>query len=67
VPFVVVMLHGLQGWVPRILVRVYEWDLAHAGRVYGVIALLAGSGGVLSGPFIAASLNREATVARHYR
>ena len=53
VPFLVVMLYGLQAWVPTVLVRVYEWDLAQAGRVYGLIALLAGSGGVLAGPTLA--------------
>ena len=53
VPFIVVMLYGLQSWTPTILVRVYGWDLADAGRVYGVIALVAGSAGVLSGPFVA--------------
>jgi MFS family permease len=59
VPFVVVMLYGLQGWIPTVMVRVYEWDLAQAGRVYGVIALLAGSGGVLTGPFVARFLERR--------
>ena len=52
VPFIVVMLYGLQAWVPTVLVRVYEWDLAHAGRVYGTLALIAGSLGVLTGPFV---------------
>lgn len=52
VPFIVVMLYGLQAWIPTVMVRVYEWDLAQAGRVYGVIALLAGSSGVLCGPFL---------------
>ena len=52
VPFIVVMLYGLQAWVPTILVRVYEMDLADAGRQYGVVALFAGSAGVLTGPFL---------------
>ena len=55
-PFIIVMLYGLQGWIPTVLVRVYEWDLAQAGRVYGVVALLAGSGGVLTGPWVARRL-----------
>ncbi len=59
IPFVVVMLYGLQAWTPTVLVRVYGWDLAQAGRVYGVIALLAGSGGVLTGPFVARFLERR--------
>lgn len=59
VPFIVVMLYGLQSWTPTILVRVYDWDLADAGRTYGVIALFAGSAGVLSGPFVARLLERS--------
>jgi len=59
VPFFVVMLYGLQAWIPTVMVRVYDWDLAQAGRVYGVIALLAGSGGVLTGPFIARFFERR--------
>lgn len=52
VPFIVVMLYGLQAWVPTILVRVYGMELADAGRQYGVVALLAGSAGVLTGPVL---------------
>lgn len=52
VPFIVVMLYGLQAWVPTILVRVFDMTLADAGRQYGVVALLAGSAGVLTGPFL---------------
>ncbi len=59
VPFLVVMLYGLQAWTPTVMVRVYDWDLAQAGRAYGVIALLAGSGGVLTGPFVARFLERH--------
>ncbi len=56
VPFIVVMLYGLQAWVPTILVRVFEMDLADAGRQYGVVALLSGSAGVLTGPFVERAL-----------
>lgn len=59
VPFLVVVLYGLQGWVPTILVRVYGWNLADAGRIYGVIALVAGSLGVLSGPILGRWLERR--------
>ncbi len=52
-PFVIVLLYGLQAWVPTFLVRVYEWDIPQAGRIYGVIALIAGSSGVLAGPAVA--------------
>lgn len=59
VPFVIVILYGLQGWVPTILVRVYGWDLADAGRIYGTIALVAGSAGVLCGPVLGNWLKRR--------
>ncbi len=62
VPFIVIMLYGLQSWVPTILVRVYEWDLADAGRRYGVVALVAGSAGVLTGPVVAAWFRRMGRV-----
>ena len=55
-PFIIVILYGLQGWTPTIMVRVYDWDLSQAGRVYGVIALVSGSGGVLTGPWAARRL-----------
>lgn len=57
-PFLVVMLYGLQAWVPTYLVRVFEWDLPRAGRAYGLIALITGSAGVLTGPYVGAWLNR---------
>lgn len=59
VPFIIVMLYGLQSWTPTIMVRVFGWDLADAGRTYGLIALLSGSGGVLIGPSIARLLERR--------
>jgi len=52
VPFIIVMLYGLQAWTPTILLRIYGWDLADAGRIYGVVALVTGSSGVLIGPVI---------------
>ena len=52
VPFLVVVLYGLQGWVPSMLVRTFAWDLPTAGRIYGVIALLTGSAGVVCGPIL---------------
>ena len=59
VPFIVVMLYGLQAWTPTILLRVYGWDLADAGRIYGVVALVAGSAGVLTGPALSRVLQRR--------
>ncbi|MEQ9001983.1 MAG: MFS transporter, partial [Pseudomonadales bacterium] len=59
VPFLVVILYGLQAWVPTILVRVYGWSLGDAGRIYGTIALVAGSLGVLSGPVAGGWLERR--------
>ena len=41
------------------LLRVYEWDLIQSGRIYGLIAMLAGSAGVLSGPFVLKFMNKK--------
>jgi len=54
VPFIVVLLYGLQAWVPTFLVRVYEWDIPRAGRTYGMIALLAVI--ILGGGYVATDL-----------
>ncbi len=59
VPFIVVVLYGLQGWTPTILMRVYGWDISEAGRIYGVVALICGSGGVLTGPLIGKVFERR--------
>ncbi len=58
-PFIIVVLYGLQAWTPTIMVRVYDWDLAQAGRIYGAVALLAGSGGVLTGPWAARQFEKR--------
>ncbi len=59
VPFLVVILYGLQAWVPTILVRIFGWELAVAGKTYGIVALLAGSCGVLTGPFLGNLLRKR--------
>ncbi len=62
VPAIVIMLYGLHAWIPTALVRVYGWELAQAGRVYGVIALIAGSSGVLTGPFVSRYFERRGAI-----
>ena len=51
-PFIVLVLYAFQAWIPSLLVRVHGFDIVDAGRIYGSIALVAGSVGVLSGPLI---------------
>ena len=58
VPCIVLVLYGLQAWVPTYLLRVHGMSLAEAGARYGLIALAAGSLGVLCGPFVARLLER---------
>ena len=56
-PFLIIMLYSIQAWSPTLLIRVHEWDISYAGRVYGVVALVTGSLGVLSSPVIARVMN----------
>ena len=63
----IILLYGLQSWVPTMLLRVYEWDLIQSGRVYGLIAMLAGSAGVLSGPFVLKFMNKKNINAPHFK
>lgn len=59
VPCIVLVLYGLQAWAPSYLLRVHGMSLAEAGARYGVIALVAGSLGVLCGPFVARALEHR--------
>ena len=63
----IILLYGLQSWVPTMLLRVYEWDLIQSGRVYGLIAMLAGSAGVLSGPFVLKLMSKNNIDAPHFK
>ena len=63
----IILLYGLQSWVPTMLLRVYEWDLIQSGRIYGLIAMLAGSAGVLSGPFVLKFMNKKNINAPHFK
>ena len=63
----IILLYGLQSWVPTMLLRVYEWDLIQSGRVYGLIAMLAGSAGVLSGPFVLKLMTNRSINAPHFK
>ena len=63
----IILLYGLQSWVPTMLLRVYEWDLIQSGRVYGLIAMLAGSAGVLSGPFVLKLMSSRSINAPHFK
>jgi hypothetical protein len=63
----IILLYGLQSWVPTMLLRVYEWDLIQSGRVYGSIAMLAGSAGVLSGPLTLKYMSKINVDAPHFK
>ena len=63
----IILLYGLQSWVPTMLLRVYEWDLIQSGRIYGLIAMFAGSAGVLSGPFVLNLMNKNNIDAPHFK
>lgn len=62
VPFMVVMLYGLQAWTPSMFTRQFGWSLSEAGRYYGMTAIIAGSLGVVTGPVVGRLL-----LARGYR
>ena len=52
-PFMIILLYSIQAWSPTLLIRVHEWDISDAGRIYGIVALITGSLGVLSSPIVA--------------
>ena len=50
--------------MPSLLIRVHGLEIVDAGRYYGIIALVAGSAGVLSGPVAARWLATRMDPAR---
>ena len=50
--FIVVLLYGVQSWVPTFLHRIHGWEHTRIGDQYGLVALFAGSLGVVSGPMV---------------
>jgi MFS family permease len=55
----VITLYGFPAWMPAMLMRQFGASPARVGMDYGVLVLVAGSLGVLSGPAIAAWLERR--------
>ena len=56
--FIVVLLYGVQSWVPTFLHRIHDWEHTRIGDQYGLVALFAGSLGVISGPVIEKNLTK---------
>ena len=50
--FIVVLLYGVQSWVPTFLHRIHGWEHTRIGDQYGLVALFSGSLGVISGPIV---------------
>lgn len=49
---IVIVLYALPTWMPAVLARRFEVSLATIGLQYGIVVLIAGTGGVLTGPVI---------------
>lgn len=52
IPLLMIVLYGLQAWVPSYLVRGFGMSVQDAGFTYGLVALFSGSAGVLLGPVV---------------
>jgi MFS family permease len=49
---IVIVLYALPAWMPAFLMRAHGADPTTVGLRYGVLVLIMGSAGVLSGPFV---------------
>ncbi|PLW83778.1 MFS transporter [Kineobactrum sediminis] len=59
IPLLMIVLYGLQAWVPSYLVRGFDMSVQDAGFTYGLVALFSGSAGVLLGPVVGRWLGRR--------
>jgi MFS family permease len=57
--FIVVLLYTFQAWVPTYISRIHGWDLSRVGYLFGIVTLVSGSLGVLSGPVVEKFLERR--------
>ena len=55
---IVISLYSLPSWMPAVLIRAYGVDPARVGIEFGMVTLVAGTTGVLCGPWAARSLDR---------
>lgn len=59
VALLVVGVYALPAWTPALLIRAYGADVAIVGLQYGTATLIAGTLGVLLGPWVASLLRRR--------
>ena len=57
--FIVVLLYTFQAWVPTYIARIHGWDLSRVGYLFGIVTLISGSLGVLSGPILEKFLEKR--------
>ena len=57
--FIVVLLYTFQAWVPTYISRIHGWDLSRVGYLFGIVTLISGSLGVLSGPIVEKFLEKR--------
>jgi len=57
--FIVVLLYTFQAWVPTYISRIHGWDLSRVGYLFGIVTLISGSLGVLSGPVVEKFLEKR--------
>lgn len=54
---IVISLYSLPSWMPSVLIRSYGGDPARVGIEFGIVTLVAGTAGVLCGPWAARLLD----------
>ena len=53
----IISLYSLPAWMPAVLIRSFGGDPARVGLEFGAVTLIAGTAGVLSGPWVARLLD----------
>jgi MFS family permease len=55
--------YAIVSWVPAFLSRVHDWSPERVGAQFGIVLLIASTGGVFAGGFIASELMRRGIAA----
>ena len=54
--------NGVSAWIPTYFIRHYGWTVGEIGTAYGIVLLLCGTGGILSGSVLADRLRARGAI-----
>jgi MFS family permease len=61
------MWNGVQAWLPSVLIRAHGWSASEAGRGFGLVVLVFGTGGIVFGGWLGGRLRARGRLDANLR